>query len=101
MTAKIPVEIRPLAADDHPAWRELWTGYLEFYEAAVSEDVYRSTFARLLGEEPYDPTCLLAVSEGRPVGLVHYLFHRHCWRVENTCYLQDLYVEPGLRGTGA
>ncbi|MEM6905147.1 MAG: GNAT family N-acetyltransferase [Pseudomonadota bacterium] len=101
MTAKIPVEIRPLAADDHLAWRELWTGYLEFYEAAVSEEVYQSTFARLLGEEPYDPHCLLAISEGRPIGLVHYLFHRHCWRVENTCYLQDLYVEPGVRGTGA
>jgi len=23
------------------------------------------------------------------------------WRVENTCYLQDLYVSPETRGTGA
>ena len=31
-------------------------------------------------------------------GLVHFLFHRHCWRVENVCYLQDLYVDADLRG---
>lgn len=34
------------------------------------------------------------------MGLVHYLFHRHCWKVENVCYLQDLYVDPAARGTG-
>ena len=24
---------------------------------------------------------LIAFSEGRAIGLTHYLFHRHCWRV--------------------
>jgi GNAT superfamily N-acetyltransferase len=24
----------------------------------------------------------------------------HCWRVENVCYLQDLYADPEVRGTG-
>ena len=27
-------------------------------------------------------------------------FHRSCWSPANSCYLQDLYVEPDLRGTG-
>ncbi|MFT5865243.1 MAG: GNAT superfamily N-acetyltransferase, partial [Gammaproteobacteria bacterium] len=44
---------------------------------------------------------LVAVQDDVVVGLVHYLFHRHCWRIENTCYLQDLYVAPSKRGTGA
>jgi GNAT superfamily N-acetyltransferase len=34
------------------------------------------------------------------MGLTHYLFHRHCWKTENVCYLQDLYVAPEARGTG-
>ena len=38
--------------------------------------------------------------DDRPVGITHYLFHRHCWRVENVCYLQDLYVDADTRGTG-
>ena len=92
--------IRPLEASDHEAWRVLWTAYLEFYGTTVSEDVYASTWARLLGREPYDPNGLIALSDRTPVGLVHFLFHRHCWKVENVCYLQDLYADPSVRGTG-
>jgi len=42
--------IRPLAADDESDWRRLWTAYLAFYESGVTEEVYRSTFARLQGQ---------------------------------------------------
>ena len=92
--------IRPIVAADEPEWRQLWTGYLEFYKSEVPELVYTSTFARLLGDEPYDPSGLLAVLDGRPVGLVHYFFHRHCWRIDNVCYLQDLFADPTIRGKG-
>ena len=34
------------------------------------------------------------------MGLVHYIFHRHGWRLEEVTYLQDLYVAPEARGTG-
>jgi len=93
--------IRPLDAADEADWRRLWTGYLEFYETAVFEDVYRTTFARLLNDDPQEYHGLVAEQDGRLVGLTHYLFHRHCWRVENVIYLQDLYVDPDARGSGA
>ena len=48
------IEIRPIAASDEAEWRDLWTGYLEFYESSVSEDVYRTTFARLTGPHAED-----------------------------------------------
>lgn len=93
--------IRPLQPQDRADWGRLWTGYLEFYETSVAPEVYDSTFARLLGDDPRDFSCLIAEVAGRPVGLAHYLFHRHCWKIEDVCYLQDLFVDPGLRGTGA
>ena len=93
--------IRPLRAADEEVWRRLWTDYLEFYETSVSEEVYRTTFARLLSNDPREFHGLLAEQGGEPVGLTHFLFHRHCWRVENVVYLQDLYVVPEARGTGA
>jgi GNAT superfamily N-acetyltransferase len=92
--------IRPLRPDDEADWRRLWSDYLAFYETSVAEEVYASTFARLLGSDPQDFSCLIAELEGRPVGLAHYLFHRHGWKIENVCYLQDLYVGPEARGTG-
>ncbi len=96
----MPVEIRPLIASDEDAWRGLWTEYLEFYHSSVTEEVYRTTFARLLGDDPYDYNGLIALVDGTPAGLTHYLFHRHAWKVENVCYLQDLYASPAVRGTG-
>ncbi|MFV0514110.1 MAG: GNAT family N-acetyltransferase [Jhaorihella sp.] len=92
--------IRPLRASDRPEWAELWTGYLDFYETEVPEAVYDSTFARLLGEDSRDFNCLVAERDGRLVGLSHYLFHRHAWKIEDVCYLQDLYARPDVRGSG-
>ena len=94
------IVIRPLCASDEAEWRRLWTGYLDYYETTVSDAVYDMTFARLVGNDPQDFNGLLAEVDGRPMGLTHYLFHRHCWKVENVCYLQDLYVDPAARGTG-
>jgi len=92
--------IRPLTATDRPEWTRLWTDYLAFYDTTLLAELYDSTFARLLGDDPQDYSGLLAVQDGQPVGLAHYLFHRHGWKIENTCYLQDLYADPAVRGTG-
>lgn len=94
------LEIRPIAKADEREWRRLWKDYLAFYETEVSEEVYAITFERLLGSYPNDFNGLLAVIDGKPVGLTHYLFHRHAWKVENVCYLQDLYADPEVRGKG-
>lgn len=93
--------IRPLAAADDAAWRRLWRLYLAFYETERPEAVYAATFRRLL--DPAEPMWALVAegADGAPIGLVHYLFHRHCWREEDVVYLQDLYVDEALRGTGA
>lgn len=96
----MPPLIRPLRPTDEADWRRLWTGYLEFYRASVPEKVYASTFARLLGDDPQDFSALVAEVDGKLRGLTHFLFHRHAWKVENVCYLQDLYVDPDARGLG-
>ncbi|MGI1663211.1 GNAT family N-acetyltransferase [Palleronia sp. KMU-117] len=92
--------IRPLRRDDAADWRRLWRAYLAFYETELPEAIYDTQFERLLGDDPHDYHGLVAELDGRPVGLAHYLFHRHGWKVENVCYLQDLYADPAVRGTG-
>lgn len=92
--------IRPLTAADEAHWRRLWTDYLAFYDTTVPEEVYVTTFQRLLDDDPHEFNGLIAEVEGRPVGLAHYLFHRHGWKIENVCYLQDLYADPDVRGQG-
>ena len=94
------LHIRSLQAEDEAEWRRLWTLYLDYYESTVPEEVYTTTFSRLLTGESNEFAGLIALLDGKPIGLTHYLFHRHCWKVENVCYLQDLVVDKEQRGTG-
>lgn len=100
MSQQTALTVRALRTDDEPAWRDLWTAYLAFYETSVDASVYTSTFARLMGDDPRDFNALVAELDGQVIGLTHYLFHRHAWKIEDVCYLQDLYATPETRGTG-
>ena len=94
------VVVRALRASDKAAWADMWRAYLAYYETTRPAHIFDTYFDRLIGDDPQDFSCLIADVEGRPVGLTHYLFHRHGWSVENTCYLQDLYAAPDVRGIG-
>ncbi|WP_321363375.1 GNAT family N-acetyltransferase [uncultured Celeribacter sp.] len=93
--------IRPLAPEDRAQWDVLWRAYLTFYESDLSPEVYDTTFARLTDPAAKERGALVAEKDGELIGLVHYIFHAHNWRIEDVCYLQDLYVSEAARGTGA
>lgn len=97
--------IRPLRVDDKPQWARLWQDYLTFYGTELPEAVYDSTFERLLVPGTEQPACFVAEAPSEEdqdasalVGLVHYLYHPHCWKLTPVCYLQDLFVDPEHRG---
>ena len=95
--------IRPIRQDDSVAWLPLWSGYNAFYgregPTALDSEITRVTWERFL--DPREPVyALVAESEGRLLGLAHYLFHRSTTRIELTCYLQDLFTDERERGRG-
>ena len=95
------VTIRGLDAADRTAWEPLFRGYIEFYQAAVADDVIDETWARLLSPEPEFHIGLGAGDgEGRLVGIAHILFHRSTWSKAYCCYLEDLFVDPSARARG-
>ncbi len=93
--------IRPLTASDEAEWRVLWTAYLHFYETDVSDAIKSETFRRNVAADHPEQNALVAVQGGKLVGLVHYIYHAHNWRLEPVCYLQDLFTAEEVRGTGA
>jgi GNAT superfamily N-acetyltransferase len=94
--------IRPLQVHDEHRWRELWAGYLDFYDKTLPSDVTTVLWQRLL-EPTNDPHGLCAIDdEGSIVGIVHYQHQRTTWLVDDCIYLEDLFVDPAARrgGTG-
>ncbi|KFX70975.1 GNAT family acetyltransferase [Pseudomonas taeanensis MS-3] len=93
------IEIRPVIPADHAAWLPLWLGYLDFYQSALPTETSAVTWQRFL--DPSEPThAALAWRGDQAVGLVQWIFHRSNWSVENSCYLQDLFVAADTRRTG-
>ena len=91
------LRIAPLTADDREDWERLARGYKEFYKTVVPDSGYEATWNRLHGED--DVFALGAKSDGKLIGITHYLFHTTIW-TPTTCYLQDLFVDPAARGQG-
>jgi GNAT superfamily N-acetyltransferase len=91
------VRIAALAAADHPRWLELARGYKAFYKTAMTDAEYARAWQRLLANDRV--WGLGAHLGGKLVGITHYLFHTGTWNDE-VCYLQDLFVDPEVRGRG-
>ncbi len=94
------VSVTPLSASDRDEWRELWDGYLTFYDAALGEATIEATFARLTTAGSGLHAALARDDAGRAIGLVHWLTHPATWTITDYCYLEDLFVSPDARGTG-
>lgn len=94
------ISVRPLQSSDQERWRELWRGYQSFYDVDLPQSVTDATWKRLLDDsEPMFG--LVAQDNGATVGITNYIFHLSTWLEEQTCYLQDLFVDPTARGKGA
>mgnify|MGYP001447237443 FL=1 len=96
----IDVSLRNLVKTDHDRWKILWTDYLDFYKTTVGDQVYKSSFQRLVSNDLREYQGIVADVEGETIGFAHYLFHRNLWSTQDTCYLSDLYVVPEMRGKG-
>ena len=93
-------QIHSLQQGDFDEWSELWRGYLTFYGAEIADEVTAHTFRRILEDRELHGA--IAVSDdGRAIGLVHWLTHPGTWTLTDYCYLEDLFVAPDVRGSGA
>lgn len=97
------LRVRPITRADYEQWLPLWDGYNAFYgrsgETALDPAITAMTWSRFF--DAYAPVhALVAESEGRLIGLTHYLFHRSTTAIQPNCYLQDLFTNTQARGKG-
>ena len=91
-------EITRLHETDRARWDALWQGYLTFYKTSEPPAVYEQLWRRIQSGDGV--FAFGARVDGRLIGIAHYLFHANV-RGPDACYLNDLFVDPDLRGTGA
>lgn len=94
------IMIREARRDDKARWRELWDGYLAFYEHPLPEEVTEDVWHRLTSGDPAFVALVAIDKDDRPLGLAHYVVHPSTWTRMAYCYLEDLFVDPAERRRG-
>ena len=95
------VTVRAVDAGDHSAWLLLYAAYGDFYKVVQTDAMRATVWGWLL-----DPACevegLVAVdSAGRVIGITHFRAFRRPLSASVGGFLDDLFVDPQARGTGA
>lgn len=93
--------VRLLGEADRDAWHRLWDGYCDFYAVDMPAEVTAKSWERLLEDDTPDFFGLVAERDGEVIGIANCILHGTTWAIAPRCYLNDLFVDPGARGTGA
>jgi ribosomal protein S18 acetylase RimI-like enzyme len=98
--------VRPVHIDDFDAWTRLFRGYAAFYETATSDEHQRQIWSWIHDDRSVE--CLVAVPTdaggdeiGEPQGIAHLREWVRPLRGVIAGYLDDLFVDPDHRGSGA
>ena len=95
------ISIGPAQAGDADAWRRLYDGYAEFYQVRMNDQIAGATWGWIL--DPNHVMCGLIAKDGQgaAVGLAHFRDMPSPLRGTTVGFLDDLYVAPSARGSGA
>ena len=94
------ISIRPIQGADKERWLVLWQGYLDFYKTTVAPEQTERTWTRIMDPD-FNMKCAVAELEGKVVGFTTYNLQNSTWSPNGHCYLEDLFVDPVVRGSGA
>ncbi len=92
--------IRPLAAADRDAWERLFTAYAEFY-GVPQTPAMRETVWGWLHDPMHGSSGLVAEQDGTVIGITHFRPFVSTLRAITNGFLDDLFVDPAARGSGA
>lgn len=93
--------IRPVRAQDRAGWDALYQGYAEFYRVAQTAEM-RDRVWGWLHDPAHETRGLVAeATGGELLGLAHYRAFARPLSASTGCFLDDLFVAPQARGSGA
>lgn len=92
--------IRPLVAADRKRWEEMFAGYARFYETEMSTAEVAAVWGWIF-DAGNDFWCDVVEDAGGALsGFVQYQLMHRSLGGNMTCYMSDLWVDPGMRGAG-
>ena len=91
------VDIRPVDESLKPDWRRLYDGYAAFYKRPMTDEIAETVW-RWIRDPAHELEGIVAVQDGRAVGLAHFRRMPNPLRGADIGFLDDLFVDPEARG---
>ena len=94
------MDIRTVNEADRDAWERLYRGYAAYYKVETNSTKLDTLFSWLCDPQH---VCegLVAVESGQLIGLAHFRAMPSPLRGADVGFLDDLFVDPAKRGSGA
>jgi ribosomal protein S18 acetylase RimI-like enzyme len=93
---------RPIEVSDWDAWCRLFKSYGDFYDTRISEAQLERVWTWIHVDHSVVGLAVVADSDSaEPVGIAHLRSWVRPLRGEVAGYLDDLFIDPHFRGTGA
>ena len=89
------------AVSHREAWNRLYAGYAEFYKVEQTPEMRDRVWSWLIDPSHGVNGFLALDAEGAPVGLAHYRPFARPLMAATGGFLDDLFVDPAARGSGA
>ena len=93
--------VGPPCPGDAAAWRELYRAYADFYQEAVTDEQLDRVWSWITDPDHDVKALLVRDASGTAVGLAHYRPYFRPLAAAVAGHLDDLFVTPAARGTGA
>ncbi|MGW1807032.1 N-acetyltransferase family protein [Streptomyces sp. NPDC002078] len=95
------ITVRAVRPEDFPQWRALYRGYADFYKVEQTEEAAATVWS-WVNDTAHEVNALVAEdADGRLVGLAHYRPFARPLSATVGGFLDDLFVAPESRGSGA
>ncbi len=98
---KAAITVRDISSDDLADWRRLYNGYGDFYKVGMSDETAATVWSWL--HDPQHPVSGLMAfdNDDNAIGLAHFRDMPSPLRGATIGFLDDLFVDPDSRGSGA
>ena len=94
-------DIRPIGPEDRDSWETLYRGYADFYKVGTDVEKLDSLFSWLMDPTHVCEGIVALDAQARLIGLAHYRAMPSPLRGAEVGFLDDLFVDPSSRGSGA
>ncbi|CAG9945706.1 unnamed protein product [Clonostachys rosea f. rosea IK726] len=103
MTSNVEYKVTKLTRDDYDEWAVLFRAYIDFYRSSIDDEQYKKTFDRIIVEKDgLQALVVRQVGDGteKMVGIAHFFPELTPWSEKKIMMLNDLFVDPAIRGQG-